>query len=163
AAAPPAQREHANTGLRQVTPGVRGVGLLRSFDWKHAVAELLLIAVGVLAALAVNNWNDERRQRRLESTMLGQLRVELSSDLAVPGQIDGEFRRGGRGMVALLADLDRGGPEADSGDVRFGAVLRIWQLPLHRSVYETLKVKGLDLVSRDALRLRIVDLYENVY
>src|SRR5262249_40082133 len=115
AAAPPAQREHANTGLRQVTPGVRGVGLLRSFDWKHAVAELLLIAVGVLAALAVNNWNDERRQRRLESTMLGQLRVELSSDLAVLRQIDDEIRERERRMVALLADLDRGGPEADSG------------------------------------------------
>jgi len=154
---PTTEHEDASPG----TDRASGVGVfLRSIGWKHAIVELVLIILGVLAALAVNNWNDERRQRRLELATLGQLRVELAGDLAALRELDDAIRERERRMVALLADLDRG---VDSSDVGFGAVLRIWGAALNRSAYETLKVRGLDLVSNDNLRLRIVAVYENVY
>jgi hypothetical protein len=56
--------------------------LLRTVKWKHVIGELLLIVVGVLLALAVNNWNTTRQTRREELSLLKQLRASLAIDLA---------------------------------------------------------------------------------
>lgn len=54
-------------------------------------------------------------------------------------------------------------PYADSLDASFGAVYGFQTLELNRAAYESLKSRGLDLVSDDALRSRITDVYERVY
>jgi hypothetical protein len=159
-----AEDKRTETVIDRAAPTVSGLAVrLRSIRWKHAFAEVFLIVVGVLTALAVNNWNDERRQRRVEVAMLGQLRAELARDLVVLRAMDDEIRERESRMVALLGDLERGSLPGDASDARFGAVLRIWEPPLSRSVYETLKVRGLDLVANDGLRLRVVKLYEDIY
>jgi hypothetical protein len=138
-----AEDKRTETVIDRAAPTVSGLAVrLRSIRWKHAFAEVFLIVVGVLTALAVNNWNDERRQRRVEVAMLGQLRAELARDLVVLRAMDDEIRERESRMVALLGDLERGSLPGDASDARFGAVLRIWEPPLSRSVYETLKVRA---------------------
>ena len=122
------------------------IQLLNSIRWRHAVGEIALIVIGVLIALAVSNWNVTRQERRLERTVLGQLSTALVGDLAALRDVVADIRVREKRTEALLADLDRGGPTHGSTDVLFGAVLRIWKLQLNRSVYETLKMKGLDLI-----------------
>lgn len=39
-------------------------------SWRRAAGEFVLIVVGVLAALAVNNWNNDRANRELEQEYL---------------------------------------------------------------------------------------------
>lgn len=147
-------------------PPRRIVGVWRlvgSPHWERALGELILIVVGVMIGLAVNSWNDGRKQRRLELTMLRQLRATLLADLTVLRSVDDSIRVRERRMEALRADLERGTVRHDSAETQFGAVLRLWEVRLNRSVYESLKARGLDLVSSDALRLRIAALYENGY
>src|SRR5215468_8694423 len=120
----------AETGTRRrlTTEPPRFAALLRSIRWKHALGEVLLIVVGVLTALAVNSWNDQRRQRQLERKTPAQLRVELTGDLASVRAIHDEVRERERRMISLLAGLEDGTIARDSADTRFGAVLRIWEL-----------------------------------
>ena len=155
----------ASTQSTDRLPAVR-VRLTRLFEssrWKHAIGEIVLIVLGVLIALAVNNWNASRQQRRVELTVLAQLRAALVGDLSALRAVDDAVRVREKRIEMLLADLDRGVVTGDSADVRFGAVLRIWELRLNRSLYETLKAKGLDLISNDSLRLRVAALYDNTY
>jgi hypothetical protein len=49
---------------------------------------------------------------------------------------------------------------AESLNGAFGMVLGIWPIQFNRSPYEVLKAKGLDLVSSDALQLRLVRVYD---
>ena len=51
----------------------------------YALGEILLVMVGILLALQVNNWNEERRDRKQESTILSNLRDEfqLNMDLLI--------------------------------------------------------------------------------
>jgi hypothetical protein len=43
----------------------------------YALGEILLVMVGILLALQVNNWNEERRDRKQEQTILSNLRDEF--------------------------------------------------------------------------------------
>jgi len=137
--------------------------LLLAIDWKHAIAEVLLIVVGVLLALGANNWNAARQERQRELRLLQHLRASLITDLAALKAVGGEVRLRERRMEELQALLERNDTSKDSADVRFGAVMRFWDTPLDRSVYEVLKATGLELISSDSLRLQIVELYDRVY
>ena len=48
---------------------------------KYAIGEVVLVMVGILLALQVNNWNEYRKDRIKEQTVLQQLKEEYESNL----------------------------------------------------------------------------------
>jgi hypothetical protein len=48
---------------------------------KYAIGEILLVMIGILLALQVNNWNEYRKDRIKEQTVLQQLKEEYESNL----------------------------------------------------------------------------------
>lgn len=48
---------------------------------KYAIGEIVLVMVGILLALQVNNWNELRKMRAKESGYLERLQEDVSSDL----------------------------------------------------------------------------------
>ena len=47
----------------------------------YAIGEILLVMIGILLALQVNNWNEERKAKIEEREVLSNLRNALTSDL----------------------------------------------------------------------------------
>jgi hypothetical protein len=57
---------------------------------KYAVGEILLVVIGILIALQVNNWNEGRKERILERQYLERLVQDLQRDTAYyAGRISG--------------------------------------------------------------------------
>ena len=54
---------------------------LRAHDWFAACIEVLIVIAGILIALQVSNWNQERQERRVAAEYARQLHAELQSDL----------------------------------------------------------------------------------
>ena len=50
--------------------------------FKYAIGEILLVMIGILLALQVNNWNEERKESKLETVLLKQLQSEFKSNLS---------------------------------------------------------------------------------
>ncbi len=48
---------------------------------KYALGEILLVVIGILFALQVNNWNEERKDRVKEQILLKQLQEDYQSNL----------------------------------------------------------------------------------
>jgi len=48
---------------------------------KYAIGEILLVVIGILIALQINNWNENRKDRQLEKELLVQLQSEFESNL----------------------------------------------------------------------------------
>lgn len=44
---------------------------------RYAVGEIVLVVIGILIALQVNNWNTNRMQRIEEQKLLGKIRKEF--------------------------------------------------------------------------------------
>ena len=48
---------------------------------KYAIGEILLVVIGILIALQINNWNESNKTRQIEVTYLGSLRTEFIANL----------------------------------------------------------------------------------
>ena len=49
--------------------------------FKYAIGEIVLVVIGILIALSINNWNEDRKQHNQETAILTQLRTEFKSNL----------------------------------------------------------------------------------
>jgi len=47
----------------------------------YAIGEILLVVIGILIALQINNLNEERKEKKLTSTYLANIELDLLSDL----------------------------------------------------------------------------------
>jgi hypothetical protein len=47
---------------------------------KYAVGEIILVVIGILIALSINNWNEQRKQNNEEIYILNQLKIEFEAD-----------------------------------------------------------------------------------
>ena len=47
---------------------------------KYAVGEIILVVIGILIALSINNWDEQRKQNNEEIYILNQLKVEFKAD-----------------------------------------------------------------------------------
>jgi hypothetical protein len=137
--------------------------LVRTLDWRRPLGELFLIVAGVLLALAVNNWNTGWQNRATELALLQQLRSALVNDLSNLNDAQNGFRSRKKRIEVLRDDVKRGRAYEDSMASDFGIVLGIWPIHFNRGPYEVLKGRGLDLISNDAIRLRIVRVYDQTY
>ena len=48
----------------------------------YAIGEILLVMIGILLALQVNNWNEWRKERQMEKKLLIELQENLRADIA---------------------------------------------------------------------------------
>jgi hypothetical protein len=48
---------------------------------KYAIGEIVLVVVGILIALQINNWNEEKKKTQLEKVYLNRLYNELNKDI----------------------------------------------------------------------------------
>jgi hypothetical protein len=151
-------------GLRRVNIVRRFGGALQTAQWSRIVVELALLVAGILIALAVNNWMDERRETRTEREYLELLGRDLEQDLDT---LD-EIRRFEEAQIAasilVFRGLRRGVAPADREAVSaaLGQLTSRRTLRLRRAAYTNLLSTGdLRLIRNAALRDRIVRLYEN--
>jgi len=54
---------------------------LRRQDWPTVTVEFLLVVLGVLLALQLDNWNERRKDRALFEDYLVQLQADLHDDI----------------------------------------------------------------------------------
>ncbi|WP_411768398.1 DUF6090 family protein [Winogradskyella sp. A3E31] len=57
---------------------------------KYAIGEILLVVIGILIALQINNWNESRKAQIQEQLLLNNLRVEFEDNLKDLDSINGE-------------------------------------------------------------------------
>ena len=48
---------------------------------KYAIGEIVLVVVGILIALQINNWNEKRKIKQKETIVLKELLTSINSDL----------------------------------------------------------------------------------
>ena len=48
---------------------------------KYAIGEILLVVIGILIALQINNWNELRKEHKLETRILNEILTNLETDI----------------------------------------------------------------------------------
>ena len=132
-----------------------------SVNWKYGIGEIFLIVAGVSIALAASSWYENRQLRNDEFAALAQLKATLTDDLeSLAIQYD-TLANVNQGILSFVEQIENGEIEQAqiTNGVRFTG--RFLTLNLRYGPYETLKARGLGLVSDESLRLKITSLYED--
>lgn len=125
----------------------------------YASGEIILVVIGILIALQVNNWNQERHERKVEIKMLKELKTDLEVTLTELAG-DMQFLRGNIDSGAVMLDRIQMGIPYDASFQkaleRMSGYSPIWP----RSItYENLKSSGIDLISNDSIRFLMTDIF----
>jgi len=129
----------------------------------YAIGEIILVVIGILIALSINNWNEDRKIRQLERSTLKELKSNLLVDIQ-------DFQSDLRGYTVaskssdiILKYIDEKIPFHDSLQIHLGKIPIQGVFTPNKAAYENLKVVGINLISNDSLRAAISDLYEGRY
>jgi hypothetical protein len=126
----------------------------------YAVSEVVLVMIGILLALQVNNWNEARKLQNEETGLLRDLRSDLvKSNYYIQDSRSynlytiGEYEK-------IYEFLEKDLPYTEDMDNAFGFIDN-WGVPyLAMNAYETLKSKGISLISNENIKDLLVDIYE---
>lgn len=128
----------------------------------YALGEILLVVIGILIALQVNNWNEDRKLKDQEYALLGDLKSDLQEtlkDLKFGKSVNESTIDNYRILIQAIDNDEPYSGKIDSAIV----YLNYFHVPrFRRTTYEALKSRG-DILSNDTLKRAISDVYDRTF
>ena len=130
----------------------------------YAIGEVVLVVIGILIALQLNSWKEERQEASLEYGIITSLLDNIrENELKLAGMIQGDSLIMSRNKALLGLLQDQHSAYHDSLQVYFGSINRYYIFFPQRMAYEDLVSKGLHILKNDSLRNEVVELYDVTY
>ena len=60
---------------------------------RYAIGEIVLVVIGILIALQINTWNEERKSRNFEFLTLSELKKNIGYDLQQMDTLSTDFNQ----------------------------------------------------------------------
>ena len=133
---------------------------LTKLDWPTLIVELVLIFVGISAALWFDNRNEAQRNRGDEIAILGELVSALESDMK---DLEGNINVGRAtwsSIDSILGWIDTGIPYDSAMAETFGRSTSQTRFFHRAGAYEYLKSVGLGMLTNNSLRTAVTSYYE---
>jgi Family of unknown function (DUF6090) len=128
----------------------------------YAFGEIILVVIGILIALQLNNWNEIQKNKSTEHELLSDVLSSLEKDR---GRTQGIYH--GRALVkqkaidSLVQYANRATYPPDSVVTQtLDHVIMTLSFGYDKGAYESLKSYGLDKIQNDTLRKVLVRMYE---
>jgi len=126
----------------------------------YAIGEIVLVVIGILIALQINNWNNVQHANQAEIKYLNQIKISLEENhLILNERIDIDKRNLKKG-VELYRDLKNHKALNDTIRRNLAIPLVDQMISLNTAAYENLKNDGLSLISNDDLKFEIINIYD---
>ncbi len=128
--------------------------------FKYAIGEIILVVIGILIALSINNWNEEIKNREFEKEILEQIQANLIKDKLTLESIQANFENAMNSTDKVLK-LEWTTNEKDSLKYWLSDIVRFDRFQPLTNAFEVAKSKGLDLISNKELRFDIGAYYDD--
>ena len=135
-------------------------------DWQYAIGELVIVTAGVLIALWIQQWNDNRLEREEERNILARLSSDLSQDAETIEFLHDRSSTKFAALSRIRTQLEEG-PTAGSHrqlleDIGLAANLG-WNIPQSANdTFEEIRSAGkFGLINDPAIRGQISRYYRN--
>jgi len=128
---------------------------------KYAIGEIILVMIGILLALSVNNWNENREYRLLEHKLLSNVSKNLVTDTLGLNSIIAHYENVIKQAESIKSKMEGNAPYENSMDEAFAIISVSYAYESDYSIFETIKSTGLDIIKNDSIRNSIVNFYNN--
>ena len=127
---------------------------------KYAIGEIILVVIGILIALSINNWNENRKLQSEELNLLADIKTNLDVTLL---ELQNDTISNGKDVYQyhkIEKYIENDLPYAIELDSAFGH-LTFWNSPyITSTAYNSLQTKGVDIIKNKNLRNDIVEMFE---
>jgi len=129
--------------------------------FKYAIGEIVLVVIGILIALQINNWNEENKTSKKEELILNELINSIDKDLnAYKRFLDPRLERKNNGLDSLYFYIFKNEGIKDSLFLKFYSQSKQdIHFRFDNGPFEALKSSGLDIIRNDSLRAEINSTY----
>lgn len=129
----------------------------------YAFGEILLVVIGILIALQVDNWNNEKTREDREIKILTEIKRNLAVNI---NEFSSEILNQdsiARSIDVIMFQIKNNIPYHDSLGPKYAAIAWTEEFNVANSAFQTLKTLGFDLISSDSLREGIIQLFNIRY
>jgi len=133
--------------------------------FKYAIGEIVLVVIGILIALQINNWNENRKNRVQEQFILQNLQKDLKADIeeisyqaAYKEKMIQEYQN----CLDILSEKKEG-TKTDLFD-NLGTILQVGGVSLNKTTFNNLESTGkIRLIQNKVLADSITSYYNSGY
>jgi hypothetical protein len=129
----------------------------------YVIGEIILIVIGILIALSIDNWNSGLISHETELAILKEMRKNLRADLVDVRENIELNKTSLRANQLVLESLSKPGIYHDSLRFYYAHLSLTTMLDINNSSYENLKSIGFQIIENDSLRIQITELYAISY
>jgi len=130
---------------------------------RYAIGEIVLVVIGILIALQINNWNEIEKLKVRETNLLKELKTNLNTNIQnLEKDIEVQVIQASYIDIVQL-HLEDKKPYNDSISYFISRGSPAPDVLLTSSAFETLRSSGLELIGSDTLRQAIINLFEVDY
>jgi len=130
---------------------------------KYALGEIVLVVLGILIALQINNWNQDRKSEEGELKLLHEINLNLKDSSLMLEYVMEDNEKSYEAFKLLLTHIEQKKPYHTDLDTIF-RLIPTWSSPqLSYTAYESLKSKGPDIIQNDSLKQMITTIYEGAF
>ena len=129
--------------------------------FKYAIGEIILVVIGILIALQINNWNENNKQERKAKNYLEALKIELVDNSMKMEFISKRARKDLKIAVKLLKDLNDESVIIDNEYMNHTRLIPIYKYELGNSVLLDIVSSGaLDNLPNENLKRKILNVHQ---
>jgi hypothetical protein len=133
--------------------------------FKYAIGEIILVVIGILIALQINNWNETRIEKEQEKDILQSLQLDFRADvkeISVKLAYEEDMIVGFTNCLEILTN-NKKATKAEFKE-NFKTILQVGDVTLNATTFNNLRTTGeIRLVRNKKLSEKIVNYYNTDY
>jgi len=127
---------------------------------KYAIGEIVLVVIGILIALQINNWNENRKVQKQEVQIYKEIKsdlIETKKEILQAVRVNKFCLTSNQNLINAILTKE---PNSETINNHFKASMAEQKVFPKTSAFENLKTIGLNTLSNDSLRIAITNLFQ---
>jgi hypothetical protein len=127
---------------------------------KYAIGEIVLVVIGILIALQINNWNENRKVQKQEVQIYKEIKNDLNQtkqEILQAVQINKFCLTSNQNLIKAILSKEQNSEIINNHFIASMVEQKVFP---KTSGFENLKTIGLNTLSNDSLRIAITNLFQ---
>ena len=126
----------------------------------YAIGEIILVMIGILLALQVNNWNEDKAEKIIEKTLMNNLNTEFKNNLHKLKESITQYEETEKSIRLLMSFMQFTSDELKhiNTDSLIAKAIDVYDFsPTQNSLTEILASGNLKLITKDSLKTALLE------
>jgi len=127
---------------------------------RYAIGEIVLVVIGILIALSINNWNEGRKDKIQEKRIITDLNIEFSKNINIINEIIEKVENSSRSCFTIMELMNMNADQLSNYKIDSLIYLSIEYKhfnPINNTLFEIFQMGNLKIISNKVLKDNLIE------